>query len=94
MNNYAEWRAGTDPTNAGSRCQISGFGCQGGIVSDTNLVLSWTGVAGKFYTIQKGTNVVDGFPLALETGIPGAGGVNSRTVIVDQATGFYRLKVE
>jgi hypothetical protein len=67
------------------------FGVQG---EGTDLVLSWTSVAGKTYTIQKSTNLVNGFAIPLITGIPGNGGINVRTVQVDQAVGYFRVKVE
>jgi hypothetical protein len=60
----------------------------------TNLVIQWQTVAGKFYTIQRSTNLMNGFTIPLLTGIPGAGGMNARTLQVDQACGYYRVKVE
>ncbi|MBA4386936.1 MAG: hypothetical protein C0404_03080 [Verrucomicrobia bacterium] len=94
MNNYAEWRAGTNPQDAGSALRVQGSGCQEGGPSGTNMVLQWPGVAGKFYTIQRSTNLMNGFPTVVATNIAGVGGMNSRTVQVDQVCGYYRVKLE
>lgn len=92
MSNYDEYRAGTDPADAKSRLQVSDFA---EATSDkSGLILRWPGVAGKFYTIQKSTNLMKGFTIPLLTGIPGVDGANSRTVTVDQACGYYRVEVE
>ncbi|MBA4388654.1 MAG: hypothetical protein C0404_11785 [Verrucomicrobia bacterium] len=94
MNNYQEYRAGTNPNDPASRFQVSGFRCQEGGTSGTNLVISWQTITGKFYAIQKSTNLMNGFTMSLQTGIPGTGGMNSRTVTVSQATEYFRIKVE
>lgn len=94
MNNYQEYRAGTNPNDPASRFQVSGFRRQEGGTSGTSLVLSWLSVTGKFYTIQKSTNLMNGFATAIQTGIPGTGGMNSRTVTVSEASGYFRIKVE
>ncbi|MBA4387851.1 MAG: hypothetical protein C0404_07710 [Verrucomicrobia bacterium] len=91
MNNFQEWKAGTIPTEAGSRLLVSGFRVQG---SGMNLVIQWQSVTGRYYTIQKSSNLTNGFMMPLITGIPGTGGMNTRTVAVDQACGYYRIKVE
>ncbi|MBA4388754.1 MAG: hypothetical protein C0404_12285, partial [Verrucomicrobia bacterium] len=89
MCNYAEWKAGTIPNSATSVLKFAQI-----LQSGTNLVISWQSVAGKFYSIQKSTNLLNGFPASLATGIPGTGGMNARTVQVDQAAGYYRVKLE
>ncbi|MBA4387668.1 MAG: hypothetical protein C0404_06780 [Verrucomicrobia bacterium] len=94
MTNYAEWKAGTNPLDAGSSVRCSAFGVQGGGTSGTNLVLQWTSVVGKFYTIRKSTNLLNGFNIPLLSGIPGTGTMNVRTVQVDRACGYYRVNVE
>lgn len=89
MTNLGEWKSGTVPTNAVSVLKFV-QAAQGG----TDLVVSWHGVAGKFYTIQKSTNLLTGFNIPLVTGVPGFGGANTQTVQVDQAQGYFRVKVE
>lgn len=92
MNNYGEWRAGTNPTDAGSRLQVTGVRSQAG--GAANFVLSWTSVAGRFYTIQRSTNLLNGFPVVVATDIPGTGGMNSWTTQVNQAAEHFRIRVE
>ncbi|MBA4387868.1 MAG: hypothetical protein C0404_07795 [Verrucomicrobia bacterium] len=94
LSNYAEWKAGTNPRDADSSVQCSVSGVQEGSQPGTNMVLRWQGVLGKFYTIQKSTNLLGGFTISLQTGIPGTGTMNSRTVQVSEVTGYYRVKVE
>jgi hypothetical protein len=91
MSNYAEWRAGTIPTNANSRLEVSGFRCQGG----TNFVIQWSSVGGKFYAIDGSTNLLVGFPLNVISNITATPALNTRTVQVDQAAQrFFRVRVQ
>jgi hypothetical protein len=89
MNNYAEWKAGTVPTNAVSCLRITHAELDG-----ANLAIQWQSVTGKWYSIQRSTNLSNGFPLLGATNIAGVGGSNVGTVQVNQATEYYRVKVE
>lgn len=89
MCNYAEWKAGTEPTNKLSRLTIVQATRSG-----TNFLVSWQSVTGKYYTIQKTANLMNGFPIDVATNIAGLGGLNSWTLQVDQATEYFRVKVE
>ncbi|MBA4388214.1 MAG: hypothetical protein C0404_09550 [Verrucomicrobia bacterium] len=89
MNNYGEWKAGTNPTNSASLLKFAQAAQEGG-----SLVLSWQSVAGKFYTIRKGTNLFGGFPVLVATNIPGTVGMNVSTLLVNQAAEYYKVKVE
>ncbi|MBA4389075.1 MAG: hypothetical protein C0404_13925, partial [Verrucomicrobia bacterium] len=91
MNNQDEFSAGTVPTNALSVLKLTDVGM---LSSGTNFVVRWQSVSGKYYRIQKSTNLVNGFSIPLLTGIPGTGGINSRTVTVGQAAEYFRVKVE
>jgi hypothetical protein len=51
-NNYAEWRAGTIPTNAQSVLRVSRVECRG-----EDLVVTWPSVLGRFYTIGSGADL-------------------------------------
>jgi hypothetical protein len=91
MNNYGEWRAGTIPTNAASRLQVTGFRCQGA----TDVVIQWSSVVGKQYRIQGTTNMLLGFPEAVSNHIPATAGTNSCTLPVGQETRkYYRVMLE
>lgn len=93
MTNLEEYKAGTNPQAAGSRLQVTRLRSEAS-PGQAGLVIEWTSVAGKFYTIQKSTNLLSGFNIPLATGIPGFGSTNTRTVQVDQAKGYFRVKVE
>lgn len=89
MNNYGEWRAGTIPTNILSVLKVTQA-----VMSGTNLVIQWSSEMGKFYAIQKSTNLLNGFTIPVATNIPGVGGLNTRTAQVDQAAEYFRVKLE
>lgn len=87
---WAEYVAGTDPTNPSSVFEISGF--TGG--NGEGHVLSWKSVSGRVYSIWSASNLSAGFqPLA--TGIPAGSGFNVWTDSVppDVLQRFYRLTV-
>jgi hypothetical protein len=63
------------------------------MLSNTEFMLNWPGVAGQFYTIEGSTNLLAGghwIPVA--TNIAGTGGMNGWTGQVKQAAGFFRVK--
>ncbi|MBA4387138.1 MAG: hypothetical protein C0404_04095 [Verrucomicrobia bacterium] len=100
MCNYAEWKAGTNPTNANSRLQVSRLrleaspGTQGS-GEERNLVIEWSSVAGKWYRIQSSTNLLAGFDGVAVSNIPATPTINMSTVIVDQVRlRYYRVTVE
>ena len=55
VSNFQEYLAGTNPTNAASRLDLTGC-CKAG----TGVTLSWQSVAGKSYGIQYSTNLASG----------------------------------
>ncbi|MBA4389141.1 MAG: hypothetical protein C0404_14305 [Verrucomicrobia bacterium] len=95
MNNYAEWKAGTDPDSAGSRLQCSVFDVQGAMQPDGNLVVQWSSVAGKLYTLKRATNLLNGFNEVLTNHVVATAPMNVYTVRTDQAgQRFYTVAVE
>jgi hypothetical protein len=52
MNNWQEWRAGTVPTNA-----LSLLTMLAATPDSSGVTVQWQSVAGKFYSLQRGTNL-------------------------------------
>jgi hypothetical protein len=91
LNNWEEWRCGTDPTNA-----LSALSMLMPVRGVTNLTLSWQSVAGVNYFLERATdlNASPAFtPLA--TIIPGRPGITSFTDNNAFGSGpfFYRVGV-
>ncbi len=92
MNNWQEWRAGTDPTNALSMLRLLTPMPVG-----PDLVVRWESVSGRYYFLHRSTNLALPSPfLPLATGIIGQ--ARSTTYTDTNATGqdpyFYRVGVE
>ena len=60
MSNYAEWRAGTNPTNELSRFFINAQSRHQQPV-DRGVAVQWDSVRYRSYTVWKSTNLLDGF---------------------------------
>jgi hypothetical protein len=52
MNNWAEWRAGTTPTNASSVLKMLAA-----TPGESGITVQWQGVSGKFYYLERATNL-------------------------------------
>lgn len=92
MGNLAEWIAGTNPTNAASVLRLR-------LVSATNannIVVSWPSVAGKYYWLQRATNLPAGFNSLVGTNIAATAPTNvlSDTTVLPGNARFYRLGVQ
>ncbi len=92
MNNWQEWRCGTDPTNALSVLQM---------LSPTNdvlgLIVSWQSVSGVTYFLQSSTNLgVQPAFTTIQSNIVGQAGVTSYTDTNAIGAGpfFYRVGVQ
>jgi hypothetical protein len=88
MNNWREWRTGTDPTNAASLLQILS------VANNTaGLTVRWQSVL-MFYFLQRSTNL-SAQPqfVTIKTSINGVNGVTSYadTSATNSATYFYRV---
>jgi len=91
--NWQEYIAGTDPTNAASKFQITQTQ-MGGVVG-THFVIRWSSVAGKLYAVDATTNLLEGFPLNLGSDILATPSENIMTIRVDRASQqFYRIRVQ
>lgn len=89
FSNYGEWRAGTDPTNAGSAFVVSGMTNTTG----SQVVMTWSSVNGKTYSILQTTNLVAAWS-TVQSGIAGTAPLNVYTVAVANAHTFLRIKLE
>jgi hypothetical protein len=91
MNNWQEWRCGTDPTNV-----LSVLRLRPPVRTGTNLIVSWQSVAGVNYFLERSTNLampVNFMPIA--TNLPGQAGttIYPDANAIGRGPFFYRVKV-
>jgi len=89
LNNWQEWRTGTNPTNAISVLRLLSV-----LPSTTNVTLSWQSALGVVYFVQSASNLSS--PTLFETVATNLAGQNGTTVFVDTnspgiARRFYRV---
>ena len=91
-NNYQEWRAGTNPTNAASALLLAKPAASG-----TNIVVTWQSVINHGYYLQRSTNL-DVSPAfqPLATNLVGKAGTTSYTDTAATNAGpyYYRVGVQ
>jgi hypothetical protein len=87
MNNWQEWVAGTDPTNATSLLQLLPP-----VVVPPALVLQWNSDVDHTYFIERasGLGAAPAFSL-LQTNVPGQDGMTIFTDTVWDSAAFYRI---
>ena len=92
MSNLAEWLAGTNPTNASSCLQLIAIPPNNPNV----FVVSWPSVAGKYYRLERATNLLTGFNSVVQTNIAATAPTNTVTdpAILPGNTRLYRVGVE
>jgi hypothetical protein len=91
MNNWQEWRSGTDPTNAQSALRLLGL-LRGG----TNVMVTWQSMAGVSYFLERSTNLgASPTFITLATGILGQPVTTTYTDSNAPGAGiwFYRVGV-
>jgi hypothetical protein len=74
MNNWQEWRCGTDPTNA-----LSALRLLAPLRAGTNITVTWQSVAGVNYFLERSTNLAGSVFTSLATNIPGQPGITTFT---------------
>jgi hypothetical protein len=94
MNNWQEYLAGTNPTNASSVFRIT----SGQVISGPHFVLQWSSVSNRLYDVMSATSLGTGsgmfVPLPGATNLVGTPPVNTWTDSVSRPTpAFYRLNV-
>jgi hypothetical protein len=91
LNNFQEWRVGTDPTNAASVLQVLSP-----TPSGTNLVVTWQSVTNLNYYLQRTLGLTPANFQTIATNLPGFTGTTSYTDTNAPAPGpwFYRVGVQ
>ena len=91
LNNLAEFKAGTNPTDAQSVFEIMDVQ----VTQPGQVLVEWSAVEGKFYTLQRSGDLFSGFS-DLRTHIPATAPKNSfrDTTATGAGPFFYRLRVE
>ena len=90
--NLAEWLAGTVPTNAASCLRL----LTPGMTASNTAVLRWPSVAGKFYRLERATNLLTGFNTVVRSNIAATPPTNSEVdaVSVPGRLRLYRIRLE
>jgi hypothetical protein len=94
LNNFQEWRAGTDPTNA-----LSVLRLLTPLPLGSNLAVIWQSIPGRNYALDRGADLGAALRfLPLATNLPASIGTNATTYTHTNATksgaSFYRVRVE
>jgi hypothetical protein len=88
VDSWAEYVAGTSPTNAASVLEVNAFSQDG-----TNYVIRWQSVAGKTYGVVTGESLLS--MSEADSGISGAVGETSHTGTLSSSdTFFYKIEVQ
>jgi hypothetical protein len=90
MTDAEELYAGVDPTN-----KLSGFGIDGNSVGSggAKVTISWPSLAGRTYSVYRGTNLKQPFP-AIATGVAATAPMNTYTDAAPSSITYYRVEVE
>lgn len=92
MDNYSEWKAGTNPTNS-----LSVFALNSAGISESGLKLQWNSLTGRTYRIEGGTNLLDSPAFRMiQSGIEGEASVTEYidTNTLNSGASFYRIIIE
>lgn len=89
LDNFGEYRAGTDPTTSASTFALS----QIAPTSGAWCVIGWSSVTGHTYAIQLSTNLQAPWSI-LQSNIAAIAPMNVHTVPLSQVHGSWRIKVE
>jgi len=91
LNNWQEWIAGTDPTNALSLLWLGPL-----TGTDSELTVSWSSVTNRSYALERATNFGGAIFSVLQSNIVGWPGTTTwtDTNAIGSARRFYRVRVE
>ncbi|HBA85482.1 MAG TPA: hypothetical protein DCZ95_15455 [Verrucomicrobia bacterium] len=90
QDDYAEFVAGASASDPYDCFQLNNHPAQ----DDAGWVLSWAGVAGRFYDVMVSTNLCGAWSGAEQgTDLPGVPGLMTYTARTESALGIYRVKV-
>jgi subtilisin family serine protease len=92
MSNLQEWLAGTNPTNASSCLRLIAIPAN----NPNAFVVRWPSVAGKYYRLERATNLLTGFNSVVQTNIAATAPTNTATdtAVLPGKARFYRVGVE
>jgi subtilisin family serine protease len=90
--NYAEWVAGTNPTNPASCLRL----LTPTVTATNSVIIQWPSVAGKSYRLVRATNLVAGFDSIVRSNIAATPPTNSEpdTTVLPAQPLYYRILVE
>ena len=97
LTNQQEFLAGTNPTDSSSGLRLLPASLANPSPDPhVGFVVQWQSVAGKFYTLERATNLVMGFDATIKLHIPATPPVNSETDtnVMGQGSWFYRVRLE
>ena len=90
--NFAEWVAGTNPTNPASCLRL----LTPTVTATNSIIIQWPSVAGKSYRLERATNLVAGFNAIVRSNIAATPPTNSEpdTAFLPTQPRYYRILVE
>jgi subtilisin family serine protease len=90
--NLAEWIAGTDPLDPTSNLHSLVPGSK----PAAGFIVQWPSVAGKFYRVERSTNLITGFDSVVRTNIAATPPVNSEpdSAALPGSSRYYRIEIE
>ena len=90
--NFAEWVAGTNPTNPASCLRL----LTPAVTATNSVIVQWPSVAGKTYLLERSTNLIIGFDAILRSNIAATPPTNSEpdTLTLPTQPRYYRILVE
>jgi N-acetylneuraminic acid mutarotase len=94
LTNQQEFLAGTNPNDPSSSMHM--LPAPAAAQTNSTFAVQWQSVAGKFYVMERSTNLVNGFDATLKTHIPATPPINSETDTnaVGPGPWFYRVRLE
>ena len=91
MADLSEFLAGTNPTNILSLLAITDLSFN----ASNEVIISWYGISGKYYTVRATTNLLEGFSDIVISNVSGIEPINVYTdTVPTSASGFYQVEVE
>jgi subtilisin family serine protease len=89
--NYAEWVAGTNPTNPASCLRL----LTPTVTATNSVIIEWPSVAGKSYRLERATNLVTGFDTIVRSNIAATPPTNLEAdAVLPTLPLYYRILVE
>ncbi|HBA83810.1 MAG TPA: hypothetical protein DCZ95_06935 [Verrucomicrobia bacterium] len=88
-----EWNAGTDPLSAESFLGLMASMSELAESSSTGLVVRWSSVVGKVYSVGRSTNLVEGQWSDIAVDIPATPPMNTLTDVTAHGSGAYLYRI-